>query len=86
MFLSIWYIIFKPDMRRPEHTYFLEITLVRMSVCMCACLCVCPPGYEKSCTCSEAGITNQTSPTVYQSACMARAIDITRLVVITYQK
>ena len=33
---------------------------------------------------NEAGITNQTSPTAFQSACMALAIDITDGRVISY--
>ena len=30
---------------RPARAWFLEITLMRTSVCVCACLCVRPPGY-----------------------------------------
>ena len=46
-------------------------------VCVCVCLCVHPPGYEKPFMCNEAGIINQTSPTAFQSACMALSINIT---------
>ena len=34
----------------PMRIWFLEITLVWMSVCMCVCLCVCPLGYENPLT------------------------------------
>ena len=33
--------------RRPARAWFIEITLMRTSVCVCVCVCLCvrPPGY-----------------------------------------
>ena len=36
---------FKPGARRPARAWFLNIDMVRTSVCVCVCVCVrvCPP-------------------------------------------